>query len=89
MKFVAGRRLDEYIELPRLAKYIEPNQEAQHLSARDKLELSGWEQIRPYSIGTAILAGAWEHLVGGNPKYGSDSAGFGERVGAAMLRQTS
>jgi len=74
---------------PRLAKYIEPNQEAQHLSARDKLELSGWEQIRPYSIGTAILAGAWEHLVDGNPKYGSDSAGFGERVGAAMLRQTS
>jgi hypothetical protein len=74
---------------PRLAKYIEPGQQAVHLSARDKLELSGWEQVQPYSIGTQILAGAWEHLLNSNPKYGTDKAGFGERVGAAVIRQGS
>lgn len=74
---------------PRLAKYIEPGQQAVHLNGWDKIELSGWEQVQPYSISTQILAAAWEHLLNGNPKYGSDKAGFGERVGAAALRQTS
>lgn len=76
-------------QAPRLAKYIEPGQQAVHLSGWDKIELSGWEQVQPYSISTQILAAAWEHLLNGNPKYGSDKAGFGERVGAAAIRQTS
>ncbi|MEO6964761.1 MAG: hypothetical protein ABI076_02550 [Acidobacteriaceae bacterium] len=74
---------------PRLAKYIEPEQQALSLSAKDKLELSAWEQVQPYAISTEILAAAWEHLLNGNPKYGSDKAGFGERIGAAAIRQTS
>ncbi len=74
---------------PRLAKYIEPDQQAVQLSAREKLELAGWEQVQPYAVSTEILAAAWEHLLNGNPKYGSDKAGFGERVGAAAIRQTS
>ena len=74
---------------PRLAKYIEPEQQAQKLTGWDKIELSGWEQVQPYSISTQILAAGWEHLFNGNPKYGSDKAGFGERIGAAAIRQTS
>ncbi len=74
---------------PRLAKYIEPKQQAVALSATDKLQLAAWEQVQPYAISTEVLAAAWEHLLNGNPKYGSDKAGFGERVGAAAIRQTS
>jgi hypothetical protein len=74
---------------PLLAKYIEPEQQALSLSARDKLELSGWEQVQPYAIGTEILAAGWEHLLNGDPKYGSDKAGFGLRLGAAAIRQSS
>lgn len=74
---------------PRLAKYIEPTQQAIPLSARDKLELSVWEQLQPYAFSTEILAAGWEHLLDSNPKYGTDKAGFGERLGAAVIRQDS
>lgn len=73
----------------RLAKYIEPDEQAVPLSARDKLELSVWEQLQPYSFGTQILAAGWEHMLNSNPKYGTDKAGFGERLGAATIRQGS
>ncbi len=74
---------------PRLAKYIEPDQHAATLTSKDKLELSVWEQVQPYAVGTEIMAAGWEHLLNSNPHYGSDKAGFGERLGAAAIRQTS
>ena len=74
---------------PRLARYIQPDELAVSLTARDKLELSLWEQIQPYSFFTQILAAGYEQLLNSDPKYGSDSAGFGERLGAANLRQNS
>lgn len=76
-------------QAPRLAKYIGPDEQTVRLSAKEKLELSGWEQLQPYSFGTQILAAGWEHLLNSNPKYGSDKAGFGERLGAAAIRQDS
>jgi hypothetical protein len=74
---------------PRLAKYIGPREQARPLSAKEKLELAGWEQVQPYSFGTQILAAGWEQLLNSNPKYGTDKAGFGERLGAAAIRQNS
>lgn len=76
-------------QAPRLARLIEPNQRAVPLSAADKMKMALWGQVTPYAFGTQILAAGWEHLLDSNPKYGSDSAGFGERLGAAALRQTS
>lgn len=40
-------------------------------------------------MATPLLSAGWEHLLDNNPKYGSDKAGFGERLGAASLRQAS
>ena len=74
---------------PRLAKYIQPGQRAQPLTTRDKLELAGWEQVQPYAFGTEILAAAWQHLLDSDPRYGTDRAGFGERLGAAVLQHSS
>jgi len=74
---------------PRFEKYIDSDQTAVRLSAKEKLELSGWEQLQPWSFGTQILAAGWEHLLDSNPKYGTDKAGFGERLGAAAIRQDS
>ena len=74
---------------PRLAKYIGPDQRGVPLTAKDKLELAGWEQVQPYAFSTEVLAAAWEHLLDSDPRYGSDSAGFGERFGAAAIRQSS
>lgn len=74
---------------PRFEKYINPDQSAVPLTAKEKLQFSVLEQLRPYSLFTPILAAGWEHLVDSNPRYGSDKAGFGERLGAAVIRQTS
>ncbi|MGC1782347.1 MAG: hypothetical protein WA708_07505 [Acidobacteriaceae bacterium] len=73
----------------RLAKYIQPDERSVTLSAKEKLELSGWEQLQPYAFGTQILAAGWEQLLNSDPKYGTDKAGFGERLGAATIRQGS
>ena len=37
----------------------------------------------------AVLSSGYEQLTDGDPKYGSDSAAFGQRFGAAVLRETS
>jgi len=73
----------------RLAKYIGSNQRTARLSAKEKLELSGWEQVQPYAFATQFMGAGWEHLIDSNPQYGSDSGGFGERLGAAALLQNS
>lgn len=74
---------------PRLAKYIGTDQSTVRLSAKEKLELSGWEQLHPYAFATQLFGAGWEQLIDGDPKYGSDSGAFGERLGAAALLQNS
>lgn len=72
-----------------LTKYIDTDQTTVPLSAKEKLELSGWEQLQPYAFATQFMGAGWEHLIDSNPQYGSDSGGFGERLGAAALLQNS
>jgi hypothetical protein len=64
-------------------------QPTQPLSAGEKLKLSFMEQLTPYAFFTEALSAGWEQLRNSDPKYGSDSAGFGERLGAAAIRQSS
>lgn len=73
----------------RLAKYIGTNQSTVRLSAKEKLELSGWEQLQPYAFATQFMGAGWEQLINSNPQYGTDSGAFGERLGAAALLQNS
>ena len=59
------------------------------LTVSDKLKLSFQEQFTPFALASTVFAASWEQLVNSNPKYGSNSTAFAERVGAAALRQTS
>jgi hypothetical protein len=74
---------------PRLAKYIGTEESTVRLSAKEKLELSGWEQLQPYAFSTQFIGAGWEQLIDSDPQYGTDSGGFGERLGAAALLQNS
>jgi hypothetical protein len=74
---------------PRLAKYIGADQSTVPLSVKEKMELSGWEQLQPYAFATQFMGAGWEHLIDSNPQYGSDKGGFGERLGASALLQNS
>lgn len=86
--FLPGARNNPPVA-PRWAKVIHPGQQASRLGAADKLLFALHEQINPQVFVAANISAGWEQLIDGNPQYGSDSAGFGERFGAAMLRQAS
>jgi hypothetical protein len=47
------------------------------------------EEFQPLSLVPAFATSGFEQLVNTDPKYGSDSAAYGQRLGAAVLRETS
>jgi hypothetical protein len=62
--------------------------EAVHpFTAGEKIHFALREEIDPGSILTASLAAGYEHIRDTDPHFGTDSAGFGERFGAAAFRQ--
>ena len=68
---------------------INSSQRARRLSATDKLLYAGHEQIQPIVLVPAIFSAGYGQVTDANPHYGTDSGGFGERFGAAMLRQAT
>jgi len=73
----------------RLTKVIEPGQQAPTLTARNKLELGAKSAIAPMSIASWFVSAGWSHLTNGAPNYGTDKGAFGERLGAAGIRDPS
>lgn len=68
---------------------VDPGETIPPLDAHNKMLYWIHEDARPLSWAPAFLSAGWEQLVDGHPKYGSDSAAFGQRLGAAALRETS
>lgn len=68
---------------------VDPGQQIPPLTARDKMLY--WIQADAHLVSwyPTLLSAGWEQLIDGHPKYGSDSAAFGERLGAAVLRENS
>jgi hypothetical protein len=65
---------------------IDPGQLAPRYTAFDKLEFAAREQFSLTVFAPGLSGAGWQQLIDGNPKFGTDSAGFGERFGAVMLR---
>ncbi len=74
---------------PKYTFYIPDDQKSVPLTSGDKWRLVGVESIGGFTFTTAILAAGFEQVINGDPKYGTDSGAFGERLGAAYVRQTS
>ena len=68
---------------------VDPSEKIPPLYARDKMMFWLHEEVQPLSLFPAFTSAGWGQLVGSDPKYGSDSAAFGERLGAAALRQAT
>ena len=66
---------------------INKGERVQPFTARDKVHYAFIEEADPVSLFTAGLAAGYEHLRDSDPHFGSDSAGYGERFGAAAFRQ--
>ena len=65
---------------------INPGEQAQPLTAKDKVLFAAHEQVQPYVLAPALVSAGFGQVRGADPKYGTDAGGFGDRFGAAMLR---
>ncbi|MGO4211769.1 hypothetical protein AB4043_13210 [Terriglobus sp. YAF25] len=70
-------------------RIIQPGQQAQPLTPGDKLILGIRSQTRPMSPVSWLVSAGLSHLRDGRPHYGTDSGAFGERLGAAALKQST
>jgi hypothetical protein len=76
-----------------LAKFywhtIPPEYQAQPLSAYGKLKYSVHEVLDPLAIFPAAISASWGNINNSDPKYGTDAGAWGQRFGAAAVRQAS
>lgn len=80
-------------QLPAVAspsdKFIAPGQQAPVLSAKDKFVMGAKDSITPFSAASWLVSAGWSHLTNGSPNYGTNSGAFGQRLGAAAIRDIS
>jgi hypothetical protein len=74
---------------PLYHKYIEPGQTAQPLAASDKVLFGVHQLMSPYMLLTITAAAGYEQAVNGSPNFGTNIGAYGQRVGAAALRDAS
>ena len=71
------------------AKYILAGVTAQPLGARDKIVIGLKDSYSVMNFGGMIAAAGYEQLRNSEPNYGTDRGAFGERLGAAGIRDTA
>lgn len=70
-------------------RVVDPGEKIPPLYTRDKIMFWLHEEVQPLSLLPAFTSAGWGNLVDSDPKYGTDAGAFGERLGAAALRQAS
>jgi hypothetical protein len=70
-------------------KYILAGVTAQPLGARDKIVIGLKDSYSVMNFGGMLAAAGYEQLRNGQPNYGTDRGAFGERLGAAGIRDTA
>ncbi|MGA8940677.1 MAG: hypothetical protein WB439_16055 [Acidobacteriaceae bacterium] len=70
-------------------KYIQPGMIAQPLSAHAKLVIGLEDTYSLLNLGGILASAGYEQLTNGEPNYGTDRGAFGQRLGAAAIRDTS
>jgi hypothetical protein len=68
---------------------VDPGEKVPPLYARDKMMFWVHEDMSPIGWAPGLLLAGWSQLFVTDPDYGSDSAAFGKRVGATVLRDSS
>lgn len=55
----------------------------------DKIELASRNLYSATSFASILFSAGWSHVQNGQPNYGTDSGAFGQRLGAAAIRDSS
>jgi hypothetical protein len=74
---------------PKYAKYIAADEKAQPIDAHDKVIIGLRDLYSPLNFAAMIASAGYEQVLNGAPNYGTDRGAFGERLGAAGIRETS
>jgi len=74
---------------PRYHLDIQADETSQTLNVRQKYVLAAYQDVNGNIVGPSFLAAAFSQLLNSDPKYGTDKGAFGQRYGAAILRETS
>lgn len=74
---------------PMLQRVVPAGMGVQSLTAKQKFELSIHSRLSLEAYSAALFGAVVEQLEDSRPHYGTDKAAFGERLGAASLRQAS
>jgi hypothetical protein len=70
-------------------KYIAPGQAAPSLTVGDKALLGMRDAVSPFAASGWFATAGYEQLMNGSPNYGTDRGAFGQRLGAAAIRDAS
>lgn len=79
----------ESYEKRKWSGYVDPGERVPVLHERDKMVFWLHEEMEPSSPLPALASAGYGQLTNADPKYGTDEGAFGERLGAAFLRQAS
>jgi len=71
------------------ARYVDPGERVPVLQTSDKMSYWLHEEVRWYAPLPAFVSAGFGQLTDGDPKYGTDSGAFGERLGTALIRQVT
>lgn len=74
---------------PRYTKYIAAGERAQAITAHDKVVIGLKDLVNPLNFVAMFVTSGYEQVTNGEPNYGRDRGAFGERLGAAAIREST
>jgi hypothetical protein len=74
---------------PKFSKYIPAGYAVEQIHGREKLVMGVRDLLSVGDVGDWFLSAGWEQLRDGQPNYGTDRGAFGERLGAAAIREST
>ncbi|HLI77175.1 MAG TPA: hypothetical protein VKV02_09535 [Acidobacteriaceae bacterium] len=74
---------------PLHAKFIPAGYRAQPINGHDKVLVGLGDLYSVENFAAIVLSAGYEQVLNSEPNYGTDKGAFGERVGAAAIRETT
>jgi hypothetical protein len=72
-----------------LAMTIAPNEIAQPMSVHEKIVGGAKDSVSLFAATGWVFSAGWTQLTNGSPNYGTDKGAYGQRLGAAAIRNIS
>jgi hypothetical protein len=74
---------------PKYTKYIPAGMQGQSINAHDKVLIGFKDLYSPLNFVAMIASAGYEQVTNGSPNYGTDRGAFGQRLGAAAIREST